>query len=64
MQIDSSFGVPVIQPAPYKVYIGSRPPQIANTYEEVWEIIGNSTFGSTHMVYDANGQIVEEFVPF
>ena len=53
-----------VQPGPYKVYLGSHPPVVAQTYEEVWALIGAATFGTTHMVYDANGEIVDEFVPY
>lgn len=54
----------VPQPAPYKVYLGAQASQTVQTYKEVRALLDAAPLGRTHAVYDANNQIVEEFVPY
>lgn len=51
-----------LHPPPYKVCLGCYPVKYVQTYKEVWALIGNAPFGTTRMVYDANGKLVDEFI--
>ena len=35
-----------------------------DTIPEVWDAINNREFGGLYQVYDQNGEMVDEFVPY
>lgn len=48
----------------YRVVINCRDTHYACTIDEAWSIIGKQPFGSGHIVYDKQGAVVPEFVPY
>lgn len=48
----------------YKVEINLKIVDTVHSEDEAWDIIGKAPFGSLHAVYDENGDIREEFIPF
>lgn len=48
----------------YRVVINSSRTYYACTIDEAWKIIGQQPFGSCHMVYDKQGHLPDEFIPY
>lgn len=48
----------------YNVYINGKLKESVDTPDEVWEVIGNSPFGSLYEVESPTGKSVLEFIPF
>lgn len=48
----------------YEVIINCNKTYYAQSEDEAWDIIGKQRFGSCHIVYDRNGHVAVDFIPF
>jgi len=48
----------------YLIIINTRDYFYVDYDKEAWDVIGQQSFGSTRIVYDTCGRVVEQFIPF
>jgi len=51
-------------PGKYNLYVWSKYRTSTETEKEMWDQISKLSWGAVYEVYDSNGEVVPEFIPF